>query len=243
MATGDYVYHCDSDDWADVDMIEKLAVQAKYENADIVWCDFYKSYRNKEVLVRQDFVTLPLQCISHLLSERMHGGYWNKLIKRSLYTENNIEFSAHANMCEDLRGSVQLFYYAKKVAYYPKSFYHYVQSNGHSLSTDFSPEKLNSILVNIDGIIRFLRDKAVEGIFEEEINYLKLLGKRTLLITTNKSHFIQWRNIYPESNTYILSYVALPVSLRLIGWCTYRQWWFCVSAWIGLKKIKNKIFR
>lgn len=242
MATGDYVYHCDSDDWADVDMIEELVIQAEFEKADIVWCDFYKSYRDKEVLVKQDFVAFPMQCISNLLSERMHGGYWNKLIRRSLYTENNIEFSAQANMCEDLRGSIQLFYYAKRVAYYPESFYHYVQSSGHSLSADFSPDKLDSILVNIDGIIRFLQDKGDEGIFKEEINYLKLLGKRSLLITTDKSRFIQWRSIYPEANGYILSYAALPVSLRLVGWCAYRQWWFGVSVWIGLKKIKNKIF-
>ena len=41
VATGDYIYHCDSDDWLEPDMLEKLVGSAERNDADIVYCDFW----------------------------------------------------------------------------------------------------------------------------------------------------------------------------------------------------------
>lgn len=42
-ATGDYVIHCDSDDWTDLMMYESMYQKALEEDADVVVCDYYKS--------------------------------------------------------------------------------------------------------------------------------------------------------------------------------------------------------
>ena len=39
-ATGEYVIHCDSDDWVDTDMYRAMYEEAKDKNADVVVCDY-----------------------------------------------------------------------------------------------------------------------------------------------------------------------------------------------------------
>lgn len=240
-ARGEYIYHCDSDDWADSGMIKELLECAQFTDADIVWCDFYKSDTDNDIIVKQGFAHTSKDCIKELLTQRMHGGYWNKLIRRNLYLLNDITFSLEANMCEDLRGTVQLFYYAERVSYCPKAFYHYVLDNQGSMCATFSPEKMSDLLTNIDAILKFFEDKNIVNKLANGLNCLKHLGKRALLTTTDIKNFRRWRTIYPEANKHILSYTALPVTLRLIGWCVYMQLWLPVRIWIYLKRIKNHI--
>ena len=38
LATGDYIIHCDSDDWVDVDLYEKMYTEAVRSDADVVIC-------------------------------------------------------------------------------------------------------------------------------------------------------------------------------------------------------------
>ena len=45
LATGDYIIHCDSDDWVDVTMYENMYKKALEENLDIVFCDYYETDR------------------------------------------------------------------------------------------------------------------------------------------------------------------------------------------------------
>ena len=48
VATGKYVFHCDSDDFVEPDMLEKLYQRAEETNADIVWCDCFLSFEKNE---------------------------------------------------------------------------------------------------------------------------------------------------------------------------------------------------
>ena len=43
-ATGQYIIYCDSDDWVEKNMYEKLLVKALETSADIVGCDFFDDY-------------------------------------------------------------------------------------------------------------------------------------------------------------------------------------------------------
>lgn len=44
VATGEYIFHCDSDDFVEKDLLSTLYETARNENADIVWSDYYISY-------------------------------------------------------------------------------------------------------------------------------------------------------------------------------------------------------
>ena len=44
LATGDYIIHCDSDDWVDTDLYEKMYNEAINSGADVVFCPFKDEY-------------------------------------------------------------------------------------------------------------------------------------------------------------------------------------------------------
>ena len=49
MANGEYIVHCDSDDWIDSRMLNKMYQKGKEYNADIVVCDYFKSDGNNKL--------------------------------------------------------------------------------------------------------------------------------------------------------------------------------------------------
>lgn len=61
--TGEYIIHCDSDDWIEKDMYEKLLRKALKTCADIVVCDFYDDYIGYSVVRKQPFPQESQECI------------------------------------------------------------------------------------------------------------------------------------------------------------------------------------
>ena len=55
-ATGDYIIHCDSDDWVDLNMYEAMYNKAIETNADMVYSDFYINTPYREKTRKTDVV-------------------------------------------------------------------------------------------------------------------------------------------------------------------------------------------
>src|SRR5690606_8458875 len=207
-------------------------------NADLIWMDFYNSYPNREEYIIQENSSIKEDCIKNLLQEKLHGAVWNKLVKKELYVTNNIQFVEGCSMWEDLVVSIQLFNKADKVLYLNKGFYHYVQYNTEALSLMNLTKRLNELRSSCEFIINYLDREAVNR-YVYEYNYLKLAAKQNLLFSKEKSSFLLWKTIYPESNAYIMSFKALPLHLRILGWCCEKNLKFIIQIYLFLKKIKN----
>ena len=135
LAQGVYTIHVDSDDWVEPNMIEDLTSISKNEGADIVICDFYKNFKERQIYCKQSPNDLsPDNIIRQLLFQQLYGTCWNKLIKKNLY-DQSIIFPLDFNWSEDFWVVVNLLRKNPKIAYYPKAYYHYDQySNNNSLT-------------------------------------------------------------------------------------------------------------
>lgn len=130
-ATGDYVIHCDPDDWVEPDMYEQMYNKAISEDADFVMCDvFYhypssaKSYYGKETPKRMSCRSILASCL-HAQHPILHCWLWNKLI-RSDYCKN-IEWHQGISLYEDLIACTQILRQPIKVGYINRAFYYYRQ--------------------------------------------------------------------------------------------------------------------
>ena len=47
-ASGEYIFHWDSDDYADPDMLERMYNYAAKEDFDIIWADWYLTFEQRE---------------------------------------------------------------------------------------------------------------------------------------------------------------------------------------------------
>lgn len=72
IAQGEYIIHCDSDDWVEPDMYKAMYAKAKETDADIVVTDYYYEYANHTSIQKQNYPDNPLFCIKKMLAGELH---------------------------------------------------------------------------------------------------------------------------------------------------------------------------
>ncbi len=133
-ATGEYVIHIDSDDWCELDMITLLYGKAKENNADIVGCDLFASYHDRDILRKQYYSDDRLDNLSKIiLAREIFPCVFTKLVKRDLYSKHNIYPPKAISFSEDWWLMIRLFSVAQRFAYVPKAFVHYWRENENSV--------------------------------------------------------------------------------------------------------------
>lgn len=243
LATGEYIFHCDSDDYVEPTMLEELYSTAKSQEADIVWCDWYLTFAENERYMKQPSFDTPMEALKAMLSGSMKFNVWNKLVHRSLYTDNHIAFPAGYGMGEDMT-MMMLFVHAKKVAYIPKAYYHYVKTNTNAFSQTYSERHLQELRHNVERIENYMLTAFGENI-APEIAYLKLDVKFPFLITTDEKKYALWREWYPEANKYILKNKNITYRTRFLQWCASNDFWPVIKIYyiIVYKYVYKLIYR
>lgn len=200
-ASGEYVIHVDSDDWVELTMMEELYTCAVKASLDIVWSDFYVDFplnSNKIEYYSQNIVENSAECIKAILEGKMHGGLWNKLIKRDLITTQNISFPLGVNMCEDQTFVMLCLIHTDRISHLQKAFYHYVQNN-NSLTLLRNRTSFESEFIGI----KILEDNLPTSIYNNSLLSYKANLKSSVFLSGlfSKNEFL---NCYPESVPYVV---------------------------------------
>lgn len=213
-ASGDYCIHIDSDDRVETDMIEVLYNAAIREEADIVGCDYYDEYVGKLKYNKQCLSTENIVCIKQMLSRTISHCVWNKLIKRSLYFDNNVYPIDNVGNGEDLALIPRLFFYAKKIAYVPRAFYYYSHLNVYSYSNQVNYKSYEDLLFVIRYIEMFFENQKCSFRLYDSFLELKYFVKLQLLIDNN---FACWTSLYPEVDRCIWLCKDISFKYRVLG--------------------------
>lgn len=232
-AKGDYIFHCDGDDWAEPSLLEKLYSTAVSSDADYVWCDFFISFEHNERYMKaRDFKTPDDLLRKGFLSGSMKYNVWNKLVRRSLYVDNGISFPEGHSMGEDMT-MIKLAACAGNVAYVPEALYHYMKTNSSAYTQVMSERSLSDILFNTAEVCAYLQRKC-GGMLSEDLNKFKLNVKLPFLITDDKEQYKLWDEWFPESNVAAMANKELPLRTRLLQWCAAHGLWRVVRAYYVL---------
>jgi glycosyltransferase involved in cell wall biosynthesis len=225
IATGEYIFHCDSDDWLEKGAIAQWIDTINRTHADIIWFDYFLSFKENERRFTQKEVETPMDCLKGMLSGSMKYNVWNKISKRQLYTEHQIHFPDGYGMGEDMT-IIRLFAYAQTVTYLPKALYHYVQLNQNAYTKTCSEQYLLQIRHNADEILRAL-STTLGGRLDKELQFFKLNIKFPFLISNNKESYLRWLEWYPEANRYIDQNLSFSLRARCIQKAAiHHQFWF-----------------
>ncbi len=100
-ATGEYILHIDSDDWCELDMVSSLYNKAKETDTDIVACDYFDSFKDKDIYKKQNYSVAIKEDLCKILSMELVPAVWNKLVKRELYIKNNLCSPTEISTSED----------------------------------------------------------------------------------------------------------------------------------------------
>lgn len=125
-ARGEYVIHCDADDWVDPEMYRLMYDKAKECDADIVGCDILFETIYYAKVRKQDFTLKKDEIIKEIFKGGKINSYlWNRLVRTSFIKENYLEFDNKANLWEDMLFLTKLHQLTDKVEYIPMPLYHY----------------------------------------------------------------------------------------------------------------------
>lgn len=159
-----------------------------------------------------------------MLGGGMKYNVWNKLVRRSLYVENNISFPAGNNMGEDMT-ILLLFTHARNVTYMPKALYHYVKINTSAISRGISDSHWTSLKYNVNRVEDYVRN-VYGSELDIDIAFFKLEAKFPFLIMGNTDLYHLWKDWFTESNKYILLNKNISKRNRFIQWCAWHnQFW------------------
>ena len=220
-ATGEYVIHCDSDDWVDVDMYEKMYKKSVSADYDIVVCDYYESDGISHVRKNEYISDKVEETMSSILLKKTHSVLWNKLVKKSIY--NNEIIYPIANNAEDYALLVQLAYHSKSFGYVNEPLYFYFY-NTSSLTKVMTNENLinrfNQSVSNIGIVESFLRKNQSLAKYSDELDCIKVIEKEILISSSfDKELYKKWAGAYKEIFPRILlnNKINLRRKLRFIG--------------------------
>lgn len=206
-ATGEYIFHCDSDDYLESDALERLYNRAVECDADIVYSDWYLNSATKERYMPCPEYATPEDALCGLLHGTMKYNVWNKLVKRELYDSTALHpfggagmgaFPEGHGMGEDMT-MILLFARANKVAYLPHPTYHYVRQNENAFTAARSDVSYDDLRFNANRILEALHRK----VFATDLDCFKLNVKYPFLISNRREDYERWHRWFPEANDYI----------------------------------------
>ena len=148
LARGEYICFIDSDDYVAPNFLERLYNACVENDAQISCCYFYYLFPNSgftfEYPFRCNGVFTREEAMNKLLRDmQIQSLVWNKMYKRSLFTDYNIQFPRIA--FEDMATANRVFAHAERIAVLDEPLYYYVQRSGSTLAT-INASKINDFI-------------------------------------------------------------------------------------------------
>lgn len=147
-ARGKYLCFVDSDDYVAPNFLEELYRAVTENNADIACCYYYYHFVSSDLLYKYPFRCQGVFSRDVAMNKLLHDTQiqslvWNKIYKRSLFTDYGITFPTMA--FEDLATANRLFSHAEKVVVIDKALYYYNQQSTSTLAT-INADKINDFI-------------------------------------------------------------------------------------------------
>lgn len=124
LATGDYIIHCDSDDWINTDMYRIMYDRAIQDDSDVVVCDFnYTDGFSFNRRIKACYAENKDFFLRDMLYQKVSWALWNKLVKKDCY----IALASYPSsaMGEDMVITTQLILRSHKISYVCDTLYNY----------------------------------------------------------------------------------------------------------------------
>ena len=159
-AEGEYILFADSDDWLELNAVERVMALAERTDADIVYFDLVKEYGGGKQSVKHERTYTAenrMRWIENMFNYRSFGYTVTKCFRRKLYTENRIVFPK-LGMHEDICLMAQIIFYAQSIAQLPEPLYHYRKDNPAAMCSQKRSVRHIASSRNMMGVVEAFKD-------------------------------------------------------------------------------------
>lgn len=210
FATGEYITFVDSDDWADLNLFEKLCDAAKKYDADIVCGEILRKYpsgktRDKLRLKEEKLYTTVNEKFAVFEIPRKCYAF-SRLYRRSKIQEFNLYFKEGV-FFEDAGFVFRAFYYLEKAVSVPGTFYYY--------------------RVNPKSITKQMTDKKQQDLLAARKDFLKF-AKKHYIVSCGEKWYIKRKVIY--------KFLGIPL-MKIYEWETIKKYYLFALFKIFEKRV------
>lgn len=215
-ACGQYMIHCDPDDWIELDAYRLMYENAIEKNADIVSCCFY--IHDGGNVVKSGKAGMHSTGIECLLSLDYMFSLCSNMIKTSLVNKYDIYPFTDINCGEDLNTIFRAFYYSRCVVAIDSCLYHYNLANENSITNNDAMLLINTQskknIEHLECYFNNCKDLRVK----RALGYLKIKLKKSLLWpyrAVQARNISGWCTTWTDSHKYLYDYPEFNRSQQL----------------------------
>ena len=215
-ASGEYIMFSDSDDFYELTAIQELVSAAEKRKSDFVIANYYINKENKKIKVDNSTYFSKDKIKKEEIISYMTLTSCSKLIKKTLFIQNNIQYPQDIKRCEELTVIPILAYFARKPIVIDSTLYNYCQRKG-SASNNIINKNVDYFDITFNRFVEFLDKENYKDEIEfraiEHFLYSKTLVMIKLQYSNKeiKKHIRDFKNKYPEflNNKYLKKF-SLP---------------------------------
>ena len=245
LSTGEFVAFLDSDDWLELNAIERLVTEQIRTCADVVWGRALMHSPDGIVELSEPYYHDKHEWI--LCYAKLTGNIvmvcWRRIIRRTLLVNHKIHAVEGCNYAEDKVQMTQIAYYAKSFSYIDDIVYHYNRLNTNSLTAQdrkpsFNIEVFQQEMGSILWIEQFYSDKEEEyrkEITKAKLKHLKNRLESTIALKSPKGYQAVKRMI-DETNPAFYNFIDMAGMKNRIVYYNY-------YTVMGYRWIATKIYR
>lgn len=182
VASSDYIYYLDADDYIEPDLVEEALFKMQETDSDILLFNFNFCTEGVETLSRpyeKEFYS-NIEFLKYIWMGKGYNALWTYIHKKSLYA--NIHISKEISFGEDLYLTTQLAYYSNRIAFFnSKPLLHYIIHKTSISNSRLDAKKVKDILLYPELINDFMKDKPEFLELEKYIYGLRLISNNILL--------------------------------------------------------------
>ena len=161
-AVGDYVCYVDSDDWLELDAIERFVKKLMESGAEILSGSYLLHYGEEELLYLAKDYQKKEQWVLNMMQYACNHYIAGRCLCRSLFVENSLRWKEGLDLAEDRYMMTLLSYYAKGYNTVDDVVYHYEKRNFNSITSVNGVKRLENNrqeLGNMLALESFFKDK------------------------------------------------------------------------------------
>lgn len=244
LATGEFIFHVDADDYIEPDAISWLVNEQISTGADLVVANYQIETENRTTVVKYcDISKNKEEIVKDCLDDKSSQSVWGILIKRHIYLENSIKADESFHVGEDWQVSPLLLYYAKKIAYVDKIVYHYQLSRPNSItitsqmSVSKKKQQLICFVKTMNCLLESFKDKG--QLYLDVIYKKKAILVQDAMIYSCKDHdMVSFQYLLSEKKTIEKKYLSVLGNSNPIMSKLKDNYWI-LSLMLMLKKLYN----
>jgi glycosyltransferase involved in cell wall biosynthesis len=171
-AEGEYILFADSDDWLELNAVERVMAEAERTDADLIYFHLVKEYGQGKQSVKHErtYTTETKRLwVRNILNYNSYGYTVTKCFRRRLYTDNFVSFPK-LGMHEDIYLMSQIIFYAESITHLPETLYHYRKTNSASMCAQKRSVRHMASSRNLLGLYIDYKDRLegspVEGVID-----------------------------------------------------------------------------